>query len=59
MFILHFTVIVSKISDKTDKFLLNTSFLLWWPMFIRTQCSIVSANLVQILKMLLKLHNHV
>jgi len=29
---------MSKISDKTEKFLLNYSYLLWGPLFIGTQC---------------------
>jgi len=29
---------MSKISDKTDKFLLNYSYLFWGPLFIGTQC---------------------
>jgi len=30
---------MSKISDKTDKFLLNYSYSFWGPLFIGTRCS--------------------
>jgi len=30
---------MSKISDKTDRFLLNYSYLFWGPLFIGTQCT--------------------
>jgi len=33
-----YAVIMSKISDKTDRFLLNYSYLFWGPLFIGTQC---------------------
>jgi len=34
---------MSKISHKTDTFLLNYSYLFWGPLFYRTQCGITLA----------------
>ena len=37
---------MSKISDKTDKFLLNYSCSFWGPLFIGTQCIIIIVMLI-------------
>jgi len=38
-----FTVIMSKISDKTAKFLFNHVYLFWGPLFIWTHCTCLSS----------------